>query len=181
MNENILDGDFNIENPENDFDKETIKNINLTKIELNEAIHHVRQGRGAFIALIVLPLLALLILLANDPDFETMLGQIIQTGFLVVVYVSCLFGIRYNAKASLIIGFTIYALLIILDGLLDPRSLFEGILIKFFILFFMARGILAAFNIDKLLQKLSTLGVPSQELALVKQLKKLERTKHHSE
>ena len=181
MENNILDEDFNFGNQQNSFDKETIKNINLTKINLNEAISHLRFGRGACIALIVFTTFGLVMTLVNSSDEDLRLGMMFQSGLTYLIYLSCIFGLRYNAKAAMIVAFTFYALLIILDGVFDPNSLFRGLLMKGFFLFFLGRAIAAAFKVDQLTQKLSTLGVTSTELALIKQLKDLPRTEHRSE
>lgn len=180
MENNILDEDFNFGKQQNLFDKETIKNINLTKIDLNEAIEQVKYGRGACIALIVFATLALIITLSTSSDEELRLGTMFQSGLIYLVYFGCIFGIRYNAKAALIVGFTFYTLLMILDILFDPTSVFSGILIKGLILFFLGKGVAAAFKVEKLTQRLSALGVPGSELVLIKQLKDLPMTPHQS-
>ncbi|MEM9823870.1 MAG: hypothetical protein AAF985_22490 [Bacteroidota bacterium] len=181
MENNILDEDFNTGNQQNDFNKETVKNINLAKIDLNEAIKQIKYGQGAFIILLFFTTVALVSTLSNSDDEELRFGMIFQSVIMYAIYIACLLGSYYNVKVAMTTGFSAYALLLLLDVILEPSSLFSGIIIKILMLSFMGQAVRAAFKIDGLLQKLAALGVPSAELQRIKQLKDLPRTQHQSE
>ena len=176
MSEEILDEGFNIDENKIEFDKKTITQINLTKIDVNENIKHVKNARITLFVLSILALLSIIISYFYNPYDVSIIEVMIESLLFASIYAACAVGVKFNSRTALIIGLSVYILIQLLYIFVDVKTLFSGLLIKMIIIYFLVKGISASFKLKKDLEKLFRLGVPLHEIEMVKRLEKVEKT-----
>ncbi len=177
MSNEILDEDFQTDPQKNTFDGETITQINLAKIEADDLIKKVRNGRVALIVLSAFSIFSIFLTsMVANPTGASNSEVILEGLILAALYGLCALGVQFNAKMALIAGLAIYVIIILLSGLIAPSFILSGILWKIIIIYFLATAISSAFKLKKYSDKLFRLGVPLYELELIKKLKYLPRT-----
>ena len=177
MSNEILDEDFQTDPDKNVFDAETITKINLAKIEADDLIKKVRNGRLALIVLSVFSIISIFLTsLVANPTGASNFEIIIEGVVMAALYGLCALGVQFKPKVALIAGLSIYVIVILLSGLIDPKYIISGVLWKIVIIYFLAQAIASAFKLKKFSDKLFQLGVPLYELDLIKKLKYLPRT-----
>lgn len=175
MDTQLLDDDF-ILNPQN-FDADTIKKINLLKIEANDNIKGVKNARTALIVMAILTMIGVAAGLFMNP-YEASSAAIIGEGLvLIVLYGLCAWGTHYRPRAAIVAGLLVYLIIIMLYALVDISTLYSGIFVKIGVIYFLTKGVSAAFQLDKNLFKLHRLGIPEEELAFAKKLEDIPRTR----
>lgn len=176
MENTILDDEFQYES--RTFDTRTVKEINLLKIDAHEQIATIKSGRSALFVLSGLTLLGIFLGIYMNPYGATITEIILEGIILIVIYIACAFWTTRNAKASFIVAIAIYSLCILLGMYLDPGSIFSGIIIKAAVFYYLINALQAAFKIDKILAKLSILGVSGDDIAQAKKLIELPKTEY---
>lgn len=175
MHKDILDDQLDFHS--GDFDNKTIAQINLLKIDANECVKHIQEGRKTLFGLCVLTILGIFISIGLGNEYATDSEIILEGLILLGIYGSCALLVSKNPRVTLLIAFIVYVLMILLTAIVDVESIFSGIIIKALIFFFVGRAIISAFKLQKIVAKLRRLGVSRQELSPLKKLGTLIRTK----
>ncbi len=155
-------------------DIETVQEINNLKNRLNDDIINVRYARNALAVLAVLTFLGTLLgmFYYNFGTYDALIE-----GFITIsIYIGCIIGIRYNARASILTALIFYVLLWLVYILISPAYIIKGIILKAVIIYFLAKGLNSAIKLNRGLNKLRTLGVPMEEITNAKKLERLPRT-----
>ncbi|MBC6996692.1 hypothetical protein QWY85_02155 [Neolewinella lacunae] len=176
MHQDILDDGF--QNAEPEFDPKTITRINDLKIEINDHLKKMLQGRYTLIALVALSFLAIAVTLVVGNPAVTTTDIIVEGAILVVFYAGLAFLVKYNPLLAFSLGLGLYILYQLLTGIVDPSSIVKGWLIKIVVIIALSRAIHGAVEAKKLLQKLRDMGVPRRETDIVfNELQPIPRTK----
>jgi len=178
MLNDILDDQLDFNSGE--LDTKTITEINLLKIDANQCVKQIKEGRNALILLSFLTMLGSIISMVRGSEFGNSSEIIIEGIILVTIYAVCAAFVKKNPRASLLTAFIIYILIILLSALVDPSTIISGILIKGLVIYFLLKGINAAFNLKKIIQKLRRLGISDKELKYLKNLEIILKTKRVS-
>ena len=170
MENHILD-----ENLGSNLDRKSIARINNVKIFVNAKIRDVKVGRGTLIVIGVFLILASFI---NIQIFGEVIAHSNPAESLpkAIIYILCAIGISFKPRLSLIIGFSFFLLVQAYYALNDASSIFNWILVKIPIIYFLVNGIIACSKLSKISEELLSLGVPMNEIDLIKKLKEVPRT-----
>lgn len=180
MENQILDrGDF-INDIQKKFDKKTSLKINTIKLAAHEKIRRINIAQ---LLLIVLAIYSAFVFVAVSIASTTAWSAIIGYGFCFVIYTACAIGVKHYTKESLIIALSFFVILIFISLPIDLQGsyLFGFVVTKFFFIFYIARGIVAAIKLKDDSIELSDMGIPRQELDMIKHLKKPPLTSYHQE
>ncbi len=165
MESNLLDDDFFEENPSTIKDKKTIQLINKTKINANEKIKDVKNAQTTLIVLSVLVIIGMIVSLSmNSGILVSHTEIIIESVFLFCVYSICAFRVRFNPRVSILIALLLYLFMNVLIIFLEPQSAINGFILKMIIIFYLLKGTIAAFQLNKNFELLYSLGVPKKEI-----------------
>lgn len=176
MLNDILDDQLDFNN--SNFNEETITKINLLKIDANEYVKQIKSGRTTLYVLCGITVLGAIIGATAGNDYDVSDSEVLIEGaILLVIYGICAVFIKKNPSVALLIALIVYILIILLSAIIDPESLISGILMKGLILFYIGRGVNAAFLLKKVIQKLRKLGISDKELNQLKDLDFLLKTK----
>ncbi len=116
----------------------------------------VKHGKYALIAVIVFQVIATIY------EGITTQGDLLVLGInlgLLFIYVGLLFYSEKNPKNALLFVAILYSVLILLLAILQPLSIFKGILLKGLILYYVIRGAIHAKEFSQSANDLSDYGV----------------------
>lgn len=139
-----------------ELDKKEQLEAKLAHIDIKQAFPHIRNGRITLFILGVLFLIGIVISLVNSFHatwFILLEGSI----FSILIFWSAV-ALPKNVKLYMSIGLGAYLVNILLYTLIDPVNLIRGILFKALIIYFLVRGLIAAFNYYDAKEKLERLG-----------------------
>ena len=174
MSDQILDEGFS--GGKTELSEESISQINLTKIDINENIKHIKNGRTALIVLGVFAIISIAIGSFYNPYEASFMEIIIEAGILAAIYAGCAIGVKFNPRNALIIGFSFYMLVQLLYLFVDATTLYKGLIVKIIIIYFLVKAMSASFQYRKDLEKLYRLGVPMNEIEMAKNLETIPKT-----
>ncbi len=75
------------------------------------------------------------------------LASLIASGILALVYLFLGYWSQQKPLVALLLGLMVFLLVIVLNGILDPSTLYKGILIRLFIIVFLVKGIHSAMQL----------------------------------
>lgn len=174
MKQELLDDDFLSERNNKALSLEDKKKINFLIIEANEMVQNIINGKTTIYVMIGLTFLATFVSLFSDSPY-TKEEVLLESGIVIALYGGMAFMARKTAKIAFILTLAIYLLFIIASAVVEPGSLFTGLIIKIMILYFLTKGILAAFKLEKYIQQLKEFGLSANLANELKAGKKLER------
>lgn len=175
MQNAILDDELYLD-PAN-LDAQSIKKINLIKVDTNENIKNVKHGRTALIALAIMTVLGVIFGMYMNP-YEASTAEIIGEGVvLIFLYSACAIGVHYRPRVALITGLVVYLLVLFLYVMADTANLYRGIIIKGVIIYYLYQAIRNATDLQRNLEKLRSMGVPAEELENARKLDDIPRTR----
>jgi hypothetical protein len=175
MKNQILDENFKHENLNRDLDKKITAQINTLKIYIDASIRDIKTGRNTLIVVGVFYILASTInIFYNSVELSKI--QPLEAILKATFYIACAIGVKFNPKLSLILGLSFYILVQLFNGFADINLVLSWILIKIPIVYFLISSISASFKLLKNSEKLLMLGVPEQEIELIKKLKEVPMT-----
>ncbi len=175
MDNQILDEGFNQNEEYYEMDPEQLKRINLEKIELNANIKDVKNARVALIVLTCFAFLGAIINLGTNPYNVPVAEILIESAIIFLIYLACAIGVRYNPRVAITTGIAFYLLVIMLSAFVEASSILSGIIVKLIIIYYLGKGVQAAFSFNKNIDKLFRMGVPTRELDRAKELIELRR------
>ncbi|MEL6926021.1 MAG: hypothetical protein AAFO94_18410, partial [Bacteroidota bacterium] len=119
LEDQILDSGFQPQS----FDEQTVKKINLLKLEINHEIDHVRKGSYAIIGLIVLTIVGILISLNLNPYDVGETAILLEGGITLCIYIACAIFYKRSTLAALGTALGTYILIQLLSAIADPSLL----------------------------------------------------------
>lgn len=160
-----------------DDDPKTILRINELKLEFNDSIKKVKQGRFVIFALVLLTLVSAILGWFSNP-YDATKGEILIEGFIFLgLYAAFGFFLPKNPTLYLALGLSVYILYQVLVAFVDPSTIFSGLLIKIIVLVGLIRGLLGAREVLEYGGQLNKLGVTRQSITAAQQsLKPIPRT-----
>ena len=175
MEKTILDENFNQDRKANNLDKKTIAKINNIKISVNSKLRDVRTGRKTLAILGVFFIIASVVVVTRDQEIIS-INNPIESLIKAVIYIALAIGVRSNPKIFLISGLSFFILVQIYNATIDLSSIFDWIIIKIPIVYFLITGITGSMKLIEQSNELLLLGVPANELELIKKLEEIPRT-----
>jgi hypothetical protein len=144
----ILDNEFRSVAPEDE------KKIGALHYEASMAAKGIRQAR---IALYVLMGLAVVSMVVGY--FQHDLWDVLLEGcFWLAAFSAAAWFAPARPRIALIAGLSIYILQVIAYGLLEPTTLARGLILKAAVIYYLAKGISAALQIEKINAELRIYG-----------------------
>lgn len=181
MREDILDDIHHYGEANHELTPEVIRKVNFLKIEANDRLNRLKQGRIVLWFALGWMLLGTIISWSmNYESPEILWGIIIESALSIGVLVGC---IIWSSKKPLWAFSTIlvYFLLIwTLYALMDISTLTEGILFKLFFVAVLVRSIMAVRDVNRYSNKLEKLGAPVAEVDKLRDYQPVELTQHSS-
>jgi len=120
---------------------------------LGDAMDKVKSARNAILGLAALFFIFGLFVGFGMDDFATMIANLILCVIYLVLAVWC----NQNPFGAILTAFIIYLTLIVVNMLIDPATLFQGIIIKVVIIAWLAKGIRSAHEAKGYLKELENL------------------------
>lgn len=163
VHDDLLDEGL-LRNPTPEWDQKTITRINDIKIDINDHLKKMKQGRIVLWALAGLSCVGIFLSsyfnLADASPMEIAL----EGAVLMVLYIGAALMFKSRPVLALSIGLGIYVVYQLLTAMVLPESLIRGILIKVVILYGLGRAISSASELKGLVERLRKYGVPREEL-----------------
>lgn len=161
---------------------EQIAEINLEKINLTDHLDNFRMGRHVLIGLAILAIIGMVLGLVANPYEVNSEDIIIEGVVLCGLYALCALLMTRKPLLAMALGAGIYTCVVALTALVDPSTVFSGIIIKIVIVIGFFRGFRGYFDAKMSGDKLRKLGVPEQEvLTALRKIQKIPRTPRHDE
>jgi len=176
MRSNLLDDDLTGEHQ--NWDPRTITKINDAKIEINDHLKKIKQGRLVLFALAGFSLLGIVSARYYITSSGVIQEDVLIEGIvLIVIYLGAALYFPRNPLVSLAVGLSVFGLVHILSAIVEPASLYQGIVIKSIFLYGLLRGVFSAQTIRRQVTALQHYGVPRRETEeALRKLKPLRKT-----
>lgn len=112
---------------------------------------HIRQARNAIFAAAVILLLSVIITISTIPEgYGYLWLDIIIWGSFILGFVALGFWTKKKPYTAIICALVLYGLYIILNGVLDPATLYKGLLVKIIIVVLLVKGINDAKDVQQI-------------------------------
>ena len=142
-------------------DESAIRKLNIESLDMKKDI---RNGRTALIVLAAFSVVAIGIGLyqfnsaigGEDTDPASIL---IEGLVLVLIYAGAAWLVKANPKVALLVGFGIFILYQLIYAVMLPSTIYRGILLKIFIVYYMVKAIMASFKFETLREKYRQYGL----------------------
>lgn len=170
MPDYLLDDQFQ---EKESFNTDELNTILKVRNEASDLVSAIRAARTMLFILAGLSGLSIVfILMQNDPISSV----VIFSAIIVSIYLFLAVIVPKNPAVALSTVLGLYILLLIMNYLSNP-SIDFGILMRILVIYFLVKGVRAAFKLPKKLQELQQLGVPSHWIDTAKKLKELPTTR----
>lgn len=110
-----------------------------------ESAKVLRNARNTLFVIAALSFLGGLFLFFAMDDFAGLIAQII----LSVIYVVLGYWSQQKPLIALVLGLLVYATTVVLMALIEPSTIYRGIIIKIFVIVYLGRGINSALHLRK--------------------------------
>jgi hypothetical protein len=127
--------------------------VSSRKRFLNDAMDKIKSARKVIYVLAALFFIFGLFMGFGMDDFATMMVNLV----LCVIYLVLAAWCTHNPFGAILTAFIIYLTLIVVNMLIDPATLFQGIIIKIAIIAWLAKGIRSAHEAKGYLKELQNL------------------------
>lgn len=136
----------------------------IDQIELGRLQHYAETGlsqiknaRTAFFVLAASAVLSIFIGLMMNKDIEPI--YVITEGVIMIaLFIATALCVNSWPKAAIITGFAIYLLIILLNFIVSPASLFSGIILKAIVIFYLIKGVEGAVTFEKANREMKSYG-----------------------
>lgn len=157
-------------------DPQEMVRVNDIKVSINDHIKKIRWGRYTLFILAGLYVLSGLISPLLNDAVEDMYIYLEAGIMATILVVSGLTTYRYIA-VGLIVGLAAFVAYELINIALNPGTVFQGLLRKIAVLYFLGQAIFAYYAMRKALNRLAAYPVPAEELRLPLQLVSIPRTR----
>lgn len=132
----------NNDTPQSDLEKKESSIFAEEDLSIGIYDKHIRQARNAIFAAAALILLSIIISVAQTHNtIEEVWLTIVLWGLFVAAFVGLGFWTKRKPYYAIVTALILYAAFIILNAVIDIRTLFSGIIIKIIIIALLAKGI----------------------------------------
>ena len=160
-----------------DHDPKTILRINEAKIDFNEGIKQLNQGRTLLVVMANFSLIGGGLGLFLNPYEVSTEDILLETGVLVAIYGVCAWLYPRQPVLYLGIAIAVYVLFAVLAAAIDPATLGQGWIWKIIIAVGTFRAVIGWRQVQQKERELVQIGVPASEPRTAKRsLKPIPRT-----
>jgi len=173
VDDNLIDDQFSI--PPASRTTTEIKNINLTKIEINDNIRLIKKSKWVFIALMGFQILGG-VFMVLEGDGSDRFGLWLEMLMFLIVYGFCAYQVERKPVLAFSVGLGIYLLIQVVGIVLMGMYALNGYLFKIVIIGYLVYGLQSSFKYKKNLAKLKQFRIPIDELDALSKLKPVRKT-----
>ncbi|PHI21459.1 hypothetical protein CEQ90_03415 [Lewinellaceae bacterium SD302] len=175
MEDEILDENLTVEYRK--YDSQTIVRINDAKIQLGEDLNNIITGRTTLFALFGLNVLGLFVGMITDEYGDLFVGTVLEFVVLGCFYLLLGYLVPRRPLLYLALGVGLYVLVLIGNAIIMSETIFVGFFVKIAVFYGFFRGISGALSLRRTKERLSSLGVPEEEIKqAIRTLKPIPRT-----
>ncbi len=135
----VIDTDFRHRSPEDE------STITMLHYDGNMLQHDLKNARYAFIGLMIVNVIGMIMGFYKHTVEDVLLEGL----FLLAMYGFCAWYVGRNPKVAMLIGVSVYLLQIVVYAILVPATLAQGIILKIALIYYLAKGLNAAFKFEK--------------------------------